>query len=184
MAALFPAFISAITGGGGAAAGGAAAASGAAAAGAGAFSSFASIASIGSTVVGGLASIAAGNRQAAAQEQAAMDSETQAVQETITGRQDALQAMRQLNQNLAKVSVAGFASGLDSSGSISAAQNQALEAGQANIDMSRTNAAYASARRRGQSNELRREATGSRLAGYGQALSGGLSLLSRRTDRG
>lgn len=193
MAVLFTTLVSALGGGGGAAAAGAAAgtaagaaagtAAGAAATG-GAFSSLATIASIGSTVVGGLASIASGKQQEAALKSQAFDEETKAVQETINGRQEALTAMRKLNTDLSNVVVAGYGSGLEATGSIEAAQNEAARVGEANINMARNNASYASAARRGQAQQLRNEGRGARAQGLFGAIQGGLSLFSRRTARG
>lgn len=180
MAALFPAFLSAI----GASAAPAAATAGTAATAAGGFASLASIASIGSTVVGGLASLASGAQKKSALDQQAMDEDTKAVQETITGRQDALQAMQKLNADLAKITVAGFASGLSGDGSIAAAQDQASKIGEANINTARNNAAYMAASRRGQARQLRVEGNAARTEGIFGAIQGGLSLFSRRTARG
>lgn len=185
MAALFAPLLSAI-GGGTAAAGTAAAATGAATVGAtaGAFSSFSSLASLGATVVGGLASLASGAQQSSALKQQAFDEETRAVQETITGREDAVNAMRKLNDDLAKITVAGYSSGLQSDGSVAAAQQEAIKVGEANVNTARNNAAYLSAARRGQARELRREASGAMVQGIAGAIQGGLSLFSRRTARG
>ena len=180
MAALFPAFLSAI----GAASAPAAAAGTATATAAGGFASLASIASIGSTVVGGLASLASGAQKKSALDQSAVDEETKAVQETITGRQDALAAMQKLNQDLSKVTVAGFASGLAGDGSIKAAQDEATRIGEANINTARNNAAYMAASRRGQARQLRIEGKAARTEGIFGAIQGGLSLFSRRTARG
>jgi len=180
MAALFPAFLSAI-GVGAAPAAGVAGTAGAAA---GGFASLATIASIGSTVVGGLASIASGNQKKAALNQQAFDEDTKAVQETITGRQDALAAMQKLNTDMAKITVAGFASGLQGDGSIQAAQNEAARVGEANINTARNNSAYLAAARRGQAKQIRVEAKAAGTEGILGAVQGGLSLLSRRTARG
>lgn len=184
MAALFTTLIGALGGGGGsaaAAAGGAAAsASGAASIG----STLATIASAGATVIGGLASLNSGRAQQSALNAQAGDEETKAVQETLEGRQQALTAMRQLNKDLANVVVAGYGSGLEPTGSIEAAQNEALRVGEANINMARDNAAYASAARRGQAQQLRNEGRAARQQGIYGAISGGLSLFSRKLARG
>lgn len=184
MAVLFTSLIGALGGGGtsaAAAAGGAAAsASGAATIG----STLATIASIGSTVVGGLASMASGRAQQSALNAQAADEEGKAVQETLEGRQQALTAMRQLNKDLANITVAGYGSGLEPSGSIEAAQNEALRVGEANVSMARENANYASAARRGQAQQLRNEGRAARQQGIYGAVSGGLSLFSRRFARG
>lgn len=187
MAVLFTTLLAGLGGGGGAAAGTAAAAGGAAAAASGAAgigSTLATIASIGSTVVGGLASMASGRQQQAAFNAQAADEESKAVQETLEGRQQALTAMRKLNQDLANVVVAGYGSGLEPTGSIEAAQNEAIRTGEANINMARDNAAYASAARRGQAAQLRNEGRAARQQGIFGAVSGGLSLFARRNARG
>lgn len=183
MAVLFTSLLGAI-GGGGSAAAGAGAAAGAAGATAAAGFSWGTIASVGSTIVGGLASIMSGNQQASALKAQARDEETKAVQETINGRQEALSAMRKLNADLASVVVAGYGSGLEPTGSIEAAQNQANETGEANMNMARNNAAYASAMRRQQAAQLKQDARAARTQGIFGAIQGGLSLFSRRTARG
>lgn len=184
MAALFPAFLSAIGGGGAAAATGGAAAAGAAAGAGGLFGSLTSIASVGSTVIGGLASLAAGAQKNTAMQAQAFDEETKAVQETITGRQDALAAMQKLNADLSKVTVAGYASGLQGDGSVQAAQNEAVRIGEANMTMARDNASYLAATRRGQARQLRAEGRAAQTEGIFGAIQGGLSLFSRRVQRG
>lgn len=163
---------------------GAAAIGGAVSGAAGAGSTLATLASVGSTVVGGLASFAASRQQAAAAEQQAKQEDLQATQETINGREDALNAMRRLNQDLASITVAGYASGLDSSGSVQSAKDQALEIGEANMNMARTNAAMASAARRQQAQQYRNDAKGYKTAGIMGGIQGGLSLFARRNARG
>lgn len=190
MAVLFTSFLAAMGGGGAAAGAGAAAAgaaagaAGAATAGAGLFSSLTSIASIGSTIVGGLASIASGKQQDYALQQQARDEETKAVQETINGRAEALTAMRQLNKDLAGITVAGYASGLTAEGSVAAAQEEAIKIGERNVNMARDNAAIASAGRRGQAAQLRSEGRAARRAGIWEAMRGGLQAFSRAGARG
>ena len=183
MAELFTVLIGGLTGGGGAAAGATAAAGAAGGAAAGGLS-FASIASGLSTVVGGLASIAAGRAEKDALYAQAADEESKAVQEQINGRQEALTALRKLNQDLAFVTVAGYGSGLTSEGSIEAAQNEAIKTGEQNISMARDNASYASAARRGRSYQLKREGRAAASAGMLRAVTGGLSMFSRGQARG
>lgn len=181
MAELFTTLIAGLGGGGSSAA--AAGAGAGAAAGAGGFS-LTSLLSAGSTVVGGLASIAAGRNQNAALQSQAQQEEVKAVQEEINGRQEALTAMRKLNSDLSNVLVAGYASGLSPTGSIEAAQEEALQTGEANITMARTNARFSAAARRGQAQQLRNEGAGAKSQGLFSAISGGLSLWSRRNQRG
>lgn len=184
MAVLFTTLLSAVGGGGGAAAGAAAAGAGAAAGAAAGGLSWATIASVGSTIVGGLASIAGGRQQEAAMNAQADDADMEAVQETLNGRQEALTAMRKLNADLGSIIVAGYGSGLTPEGSIEAAQNEAIATGEANINMARNNSSLAAARRRGQGAQLRAEGRAARTQGIFGAVQGGLSLFSRRTARG
>lgn len=177
MATLFASFLGAI-GGGGAAVGGAVATTAAVGGG------FASFMSGLSTVVGGLASIAAGAQQKAALDQQAVDEETRAVQETINGRQNALDAMKKLNDDMAAITVAGYASGLASSGSIQTAQDEAQKVGEYNMNMARENSRYQAAARRSQAKQLRIEGKGAMTSGIFGAIQGGLSLFSRKTARG
>jgi hypothetical protein len=179
MAELFTTLIAGLGGGGSAAAAGGAAA-GAATTG----FSLTSLLSTGATVVGGLASMAAGRQQQSALNAQAGQEEIKAVQEEINGRQEALTAMRKLNSDLSNVLVAGYGSGLSPTGSIEAAQNEALQTGEANITMARNNARFASAARRGQAQQLRIEGRGAKNQGLFSAISGGLSLGSRRDQRG
>lgn len=183
MAELFTVIVSGLTGGGGAAAGataGAGVAGGAAAGGL----SFASIASGLSTVVGGLASIAAGRAEKEALYAQAADEESKAVQEQLNGRQEALTALRKLNQDLAFVTVAGYGSGLTAEGSIDAARQEAMKTGEQNISMARENANYTSAARRGRAYQLKREGRAAATGGMLRAVSGGLSMFSRGQARG
>lgn len=182
MAELF-ATLAATLGGGGAAAGGAAAAAGTAGAAASGFS-LASIASFGATVAGGLASLSASGMKASALEAQGADEDMKAVQESINGRQDALTAMRKLNSDLASVVVAGYGSGLTPEGSIAAAQDEAIATGEANINMARENASFASASRRQQGYQLRREAQGERSGGLFSLVTAGLSYAGRAKARG
>lgn len=128
--------------------------------------------------------MAAGKQQAAAAEAQATESEQQATQEVINGREDALNAMRQLNKDLSSITVAGYASGLSPTGSVQAAKDQAGQIGEANINTARNNSQYASAQRRQQAQQYRNEAQGARTQGLLGAVQGGLSLFSRRQARG
>lgn len=180
MAELFTTLIAGLGGGGSSAAAAGGAAAGAATTG----FSLTSLLSTGATVVGGLASLASGRNQASALNAQAGQEDIKAVQEEINGRQEALTAMRKLNADLGNVLVAGYASGLAPSGSVEAAQNEALQTGEANITMARNNARFAAAARRGQAAQLRTEARGAKSQGLFSAISGGLSLWSRRDQRG
>lgn len=155
-----------------------------AAAGGGALSTLGTLASVGSTIVGGLSSIAAGRQQAAAAESQAQAEEMSATQETINGRNDALTALRRLNSDLSSITVAGYASGLDSSGSVQSAKDQAALIGNENMNMSRDNAAYAAAQRRQQAQQFRNEGRAAKTQGIMGAVSGGLNLFARRNARG
>lgn len=177
MATLFTTLIGTLTGGGGAA--GAGAAAGAAAGGGLNFFSVAS------SVVGGLSSIMAGNAEADALEQQAVDNETRAVQEEINGRQDALDALRRLNRDQASIAVSGYASGIGGGeGSVQAAQEEAQKIGEENVNVARENAGFSSRLRRSQATQNRKSASGARLGGIFGALDQGFSLFTRRTARG
>jgi hypothetical protein len=165
---------------GGAATGAATAAAGTAAATTGALGTL----STAMTVVGGLASIMSGAQAKSAAYQQAVDEETRATQETIQGRQDALQAMRALNSDMAQIAVAGYASGIGGEGSVAAAQDEARKVGDQNINMARDNAGFQSAARRGQARQLRTQGRGEFTSGIFGAVKGGLSLLQRREARG
>lgn len=177
MASLF-----AMLGVGGKAAAGAAGAGAAAAAGGGL--GLSGIASIASTVVGGLASLASGRHEAAALKQQAIDEETRAVQEEINGRAEALESLRTLNAETARMAVAGYASGIGSEGSVEAAQNKALKLGERNVNMSRDNAAIGASMRRGQAGQLRLDAKAAKDRGLLGAVRGGLNLFQNRYARG
>jgi len=137
------------------------------------------------TVVGGLASIMSGAQQKSALDQQAADEETRATQETIQGRQDALQAMRALNNDMAQIAVAGYASGIGGGeGSVLAAQNEARKVGEQNINMSRQSAAMQSAARRSQAGQLRKEGRGALAGGIFGGIKGVSSLFQRVGARG
>lgn len=167
----------AATGGAG---GGAGAAAGAVATGGG----FLKTLSAGLTIVSGLGKIVAGQQQSAALKQQAMDEDLRASQEELNGREDALKAMEKLNQDMARISVAGFASGLTSGGSVDAAQQEAERIADANLSVSRSNAQINAAARRGQARQLRYEADGAALGGILGFVSDAGSLFSRRAARG
>lgn len=137
-----------------------------------------------STVVGGFASIYSGAQQKAALDQQAVDEETRAVQETLNGRQTALDAMKKLNDDMAAITVAGYASGLQASGSVQTAQDEAQKVGDINMNTARENARVQSAARRGQARQLRIEGKGAMTGGIFGAIKGGLSLFSRDAARG
>jgi len=180
MATLMATMLASLKAGAATLAGGSAAAGGATAAASGL-----SVASTAMTVVGGLASIMSGAQQKNAAEQTAVNEEMAATQETIKGREDALQSMRALNRDMAQIAVAGYASGIGGGeGSVLAAQNEARKVGDQNINMSRTNAAYQSAARRGQADQSRETGRGAYTSGLFGAIKGGASLFQRREARG
>lgn len=179
MATLFTAFFATVAKGA-AAIGGAASAATGAVGGSGALTFLSGL----STVVGGLASISAGRQQEAALEAQAQDEELRASQETLNGREVALNAMKKLNDDMAAITVAGYASGLASSGSVEAAQREAQQVGEANMASARENSRFAAAARRGQARQLRVEGAGARQQGLFGAIQGGLSLFSRGVQRG
>lgn len=184
MAVLFTTFFAALSKGAaalGSVASSTAGAVGAAGATGGGFAAFASGLS---TVVGGLASVAAGAQQKAALDAQAMDEDMRASQETLNGRQAAVEAMRKLNDNMGQILVAGYASGLQSSGSVTTAQDEAREIGETNVSTARETGRMQSAARRSQARQLRIEGRAAQQAGIFGAIEGGLSLFSRKTARG
>jgi len=180
MAVLFTSFFAAL-GNAGAAVGTAASTVGSAIGGTSGIAGFASGLS---TIVGGLASIAAGAQQKAALDQQAVDEDTRAAQETLNGRQAAVEAMRKLNDNMGSILVAGYSSGLQSSGSVTTAQDEARKIGEANVDTARETGRIQAAARRSQARQLRIEGKGAMTSGIFGAIEGGLSLFSRKTQRG
>jgi len=168
----------------GAPAAGAAATAGTAAAGAAATSGILSGISTAITVVGGLTSIIGGAQESRALESQAEDEELKASQETIQGKQDVLASLQALNSDMAKIAVAGFASGIGSEGSTQAAQDEAGKIADANISMSRENAKFRSAGRRQQAGQLRQEGRAAVGKGVFGAIKGGLSLWEKRLKRG
>ena len=159
----------------------AAAAVGTAATAAGSTLSFLSVAS---TVAGGLAAMYSANQEASALEGQAQDAEFRATQDTINGKQDALNALRDLNNEQAKIVAAGYASGIGGEGSTAAAFEASQKVGDQNYNQSRENARYQSAARRSQARQYRSSARGARTGGVFKAVSGGLSLFARREARG
>lgn len=159
---------------------------GAAAAGAGAVATTTTLSTLSTalTVVGGLSSIMSGMQQQSALNQQAVDEETRATQETINGRQDALKSLKALNDDMAAIAVAGYASGVGGEGSVMAAQNEARKVGDQNMNMARNNAAIQSAARRGNAGQLRKSGRSSFTNGLFGAIRGGLNQYSRIVARG
>lgn len=178
MATLFTTLMTSLGGGTAAAAGAGAVGAGAAAGGAltGLSTAF--------TIVGGLASIFSGFQEASALKQEAVDEDTRAVQETIQGKQDALQALRALNSDTARIAVAGYASGIGGEGSVRAAQDEAFKVGEENVNMARDNAAIQSAQRRGNARQLRKSASAAAFGGVLGAFKGVSGLFERKLQRG
>lgn len=181
MATFFTVLFSAV----GKAASGLGAAAGAGAAGAASTGlSLSSVFSLGSTIVGGLASIAAGNQQAAAMEAEAAQDEIKATQDELTGRQEAINAIRRMNEEMGSGVVAGYASGLQGSGSTVVALEEAQRAAERNADLTRSNAQLSAAARRASAVQRREDAKGARSAGIFGAITGGLQSASRSFQRG
>lgn len=171
----FAAGTAAMSGAGAAA--GAAGATGAAAGGLGMLSTAA-------TVVGGLSSIMSARQNAAAAGAQAAQEEVAATQELLKGREDALQAMRSMNDDQARIAVAGYASGIGGEGSVQAAQDEAARIGEQNMNMSRINASYQAAGRRTQADQYRSEGRSAMWGGFLGAAKGALQLYERRAYRG
>lgn len=160
--------------------GGASAAAGAASSGL----SLSSVFSIGSTIVGGLASIAAGNQQAAAMEAQADQDDIQATQDELAGRQEAVNAIRRMNEEMGAGVVAGYASGLQGSGSTQVALDEAQRSAERNADLTRSNAQMSAAARRASGVQRREDAKGARSSGIFGAIAGGMQSVSRTLQRG
>lgn len=176
MAVFFTTLFSALGGGGGTAAGAGAAATGGL--------SMTSVFSAASTVVGGLASIAAGNQQAAALEAQAKQDEIQASQDELAGRQEAVNAIRKMNEEMGTGLVASYASGLTSSGSTAVALEEARQAGERNAELARSGGRASAAARRQSAAQRRQDASGAKTGGIFGAISGGLQFGSRKYQRG
>lgn len=162
----------------------AATAIGGAGAAAGAGGGLTSLFSLGSTVVGGLASIASGRQQASALEAQADQDRFQATQDELQGRQEAVNIIRKLNEDMGAGIVAGFASGLQSSGSTMVALEEAQKAGERNADMSRLQGRASAAARRVSAQQRIVDARGARSAGIFGAIQGGLQYGARQYQRG
>ena len=139
---------------------------------------------IGTTVVGGLAEMAAANDRAEAFEADAEMEDFNARQEQLTGKIEAANALEALNENLAQITVAGFGAGLRSSGSVQSAREDAIEAGERNVDTARDNAEIAAGARRANARQRRMDASASRRAGMFGALRHGMNFASRFVARG
>lgn len=183
MATMFLTMLTTMGTGGAAAGTAGAAAAGAAGAGAAA-GGLGSILSMGSTIIGGLTSIMSGNAEGAAADQAAVDEETRAVQEQINGKQDALDALRNLNADQAQIAVSGYASGIGGAGSVEAAQNEADRIASRNFETARNNADMKSRSRRIQASQLRKDGSAARSGGIMKAVSAGFKTFNRRQVRG
>jgi hypothetical protein len=154
----------------------AAVASGAAAAGFGAIGggavaagtgfSLASVLSAGFSAVSGLASIAKGNAEAADLRDKAAWADFNAARSTTKGQQDANAALRAGNDAIAAAQVAGFASGLAGSGSVTQAKLDASRDAQFNVNAARDAAAVEAGSYRGEAVRLRSDAGSARTAGF------------------
>jgi len=142
-------------------------ASGAAAAGAGAAgtSSLFNAFTIGSSLVSGLAAIQAGGARAAELRGQANQAEFEADQELVKGEQETANALAALNDDLGRAVVAGFANGLQGSGSVQVAIDEAREEGQFNVNTARDNAIIQSSLRRTNARQLRQSASAERDTG-------------------
>lgn len=140
--------------------------------------------SIASTVVGGIAALSAGAAEKQALYNRAEDEEIKASQEVLKGREDAVKAMQRTEQLLAQNAVAGFASGLEASGSVVTAQEEAMEIGDRNLATSRENAQMAVYGRRSQASQYRVEGDAAARTGMFKALGGVLGGFSRFAARG
>lgn len=151
--------------GAGAASGTAAAAGGTAAAATAGGLSLSGGLSLATGLFSGLATIAQGLQAGAVAESQAAFEEFSARQELLRGREEALRSVEQLNKDLAASVVAGFASGLQPSGSVHAAQVAAIKDGNYQINLERDNAEIAAGGRRLSARQLRAEASAKRFSG-------------------
>jgi hypothetical protein len=126
--------------------------------------------SIGTTLVSGLAALQSSNAQGAALAGQAKMEDFRAKQEEIKGMEETARAMGALNDDLGKAIVAGYANGLQGSGSVETAIREAREEGQFNINMSRDNAVIQSSLRKSNAQQLRQSASSSRAAGIWEAV--------------
>lgn len=149
-------------------------ASGAAAAGFGAIGggaaaggfSLASALSGGLSLVSGLASIAQGNADAANLRDKAAWEDFNASRELTRGRQETVAALQAGNDAVAAAQVAGFASGLQSSGSVLNAKLDAIRDTEFNVATSRDEAMIMAGARRGEARRLREDAKSARMGGW------------------
>lgn len=151
---------------------------------AGGLGSLASVGALGTTIVGGLSEIFKANAEASVLESKAAFADFEAEQELIKGRREALEARRAFNANAGAILARGAASGLQSSGSVDAAINDAQEAAQFDIGNAEDNAAIVSGTRRTQAREFRQQAGTTQSSGIFGALSHGFNFLSRSGARG
>jgi hypothetical protein len=126
--------------------------------------------SIGTTLVSGLAALQSGGAQAAALQGQANMEDFRAKQEEIKGMEETARAMGALNDDLGKAIVAGYANGLQGSGSVETAIREAREEGQFNINMSRDNAVIQSSLRKSNAQQLRQSSSSSRATGIWEAV--------------
>lgn len=146
--------------------------------------SLGTILSVGGSIASGLASIAAGNARASALESQAEVEDFRAKQELIKGREEVVKSLELLNDDLAAMTVAGYAAGLQPSGSVEAAKNDAIEAGEFSVATARDNADVASGMRRTSARNLRQDAKSARSGGIWGALTAGLTYGARTLRRG
>lgn len=143
-----------------------------------------SLLSAGATIVGGLASIAAGRQQASALQAQAGQEEIKATQDELEGRQTAVNAIRKMNEEMSAGLVGTFASGLGSSGSAIVAQEEAQRIGERNASLARDQAEQSAAARRQSASQLRQDAKNARTSGILGAVTGGLQYGLRGYNRG
>lgn len=140
--------------------------------------------STGFSVFSGLASIASGNQQASAYKAMQADQEIQAKQEILSGREDALKALKALNRDLAQQTVAGYASGITGAGSAGAAKDAAIREGEYQVSIARENADMRAAQRRSQARQYGMEAKAARTSGFMDAGDAVGNLFMRNAARG
>lgn len=132
--------------------------------------SLAGLLSGGFSVVSGLASIAKGNAQAQSLEDQSLWEQFNARQELTRGKTEAVAALKAGNDAVAAAQVAGFASGLQSSGSVTQAKLDASSDAQLNADLATEQAMAAAGARRGEAARLRSDAASARRGGVFDAI--------------
>lgn len=136
------------------------------------------------SVVGGLSSIYRGKIEASGLRADAANMEGEASQDELAGQQEVVMALSRMNKDLASITVAGAASGIGSSGSLIASQNEALEIGERNIATAKSNTRLKSGAKRANARQLSADADIAKKGGLMDAGFGFLRNFQRVARRG